>query len=180
MENLKQRGCIVEMRHLKPRIVLPRRKERVTIVADPQGKPPRSALTSMVKLFVWLLEEWYATLFIDKNETLLICDRYYHDLLIDPIRYRYGGPLWIATLVGKLIPQPRLWVLLDAPAEVLQARKQEVTSKESARQRQAYLDFIRSQPRYEIADASQPLKEVIANVERFVAAAVIKAEHGNG
>jgi thymidylate kinase len=180
MESLKQRGCIVAMRHLKPRIALPRRKEGVTIVVDPHGKPPRSAITSMVKLFVWLLEEWYATFFLDKNETLLLCDRYYHDLLIDPIRYRYGGPLWIATLVGKLIPQPRLWVLLDAPAEVLQARKQEVTSKESARQRQAYLDFIRSQRHYEIADASQPLKEVIANVERFVAAAVIKAEHGNG
>jgi hypothetical protein len=31
--------------------------------------------------------------FMDRKQTLLICDRYYHDLLVDPLRYRYGGPL---------------------------------------------------------------------------------------
>jgi len=36
------------------------------------------------------------------------------------------------------MPEPGLWALLDAPADVLQARKQEVARKESERQRQAY------------------------------------------
>jgi hypothetical protein len=62
---------------------------------------PRSALTSLAKILVWLMEEWYANLFWDKKGTLLICDRYYHDLLVDPRRYRYGGPAWAAKLVGK-------------------------------------------------------------------------------
>jgi thymidylate kinase len=68
------------------------------------------------------------------------------------------------------MPQPRLWVLLDAPAELLQARKQEVTRQESARQRQAYLAFVRQQREYAIIDAAQPLDKVIADVERAVAA----------
>jgi hypothetical protein len=68
------------------------------------------------------------------------------------------------------MPRPRLWVLLDAPAEVLQARKQEVTAAESARQRQAYLAFVRQQQEYAIVDAAQPLDEVIAEVERAVTA----------
>jgi thymidylate kinase len=169
MRSLSQRGLAVKMRHLKPQIIIPQRGEPGAIVADPHGKPPRSALTSVAKIVVWLLEEWYAHLFQDKKETLLICDRYYHDLLVDPLRYRYGGPLWISRLVGRLTPQPKLWVLLDAPAEVLQARKQEVTAAESARQRQAYLAFVRQQREYVIVDAAQSLDEVIADVERAVA-----------
>lgn len=168
--NLSQGGHAVKVRHLKPQGISPQRGEPGAIVTDPHGKPPRSALTSLVKILVWLIEEWWAHLFQDKNGRLLICDRYYHDLLVDPMRYRYGGPLWMAWLVGWLMPQPRLWVLLDAPVEVLQARKQEVTRQESARQRQAYLAFVRQQPRHAIVDASQPLDKVIADVEQAVTA----------
>ena len=140
---LNSGGRAVKMRHLKPRLAFPRRGNAGAIVVDPHGKPPRSALVSVAKILIWLGEEWYATHFQDKKGELLICDRYYHDLLVDSRRYRYGGPRWIASLIGSLMPQPRLWLLLDAPAEVLQARKQEVTSEESERQRQAYLDFVR-------------------------------------
>jgi thymidylate kinase len=165
MKKLNSQEDIAEMRHLKPRIVLRRRGEGVTINPDPHGQTPRSALTSIAKIFVWLLEEWFAALFLNKRKTLLICDRYYHDLLIDPIRYRYGGPMWLARLIGKLMPQPGLWVLLDAPAEVLQARKQEVSFNETVRQRQEYMTFVRTQRKHVIMDASQPLDKVIADAE---------------
>jgi thymidylate kinase len=175
LEKLNQGDRVVKMRHLKPRPSLPLRGDPATINSDPHGKPPRSALTSVAKIILWLMEEWYANLFQDKKEELLICDRYYHDLLVDPIRYRYGGPIWIARLTGKLIPQPMLWVLLDAPTKVLQARKQEVHAEESARQRQAYLSLVQKQHNYVIVDASQPLDKVITDVEHDIAEAV--AEH---
>jgi thymidylate kinase len=167
------------MRHLKPQIVKPQRGEAVINVI-PHGKPPRSALTSLAKIFIWLPEEWYAHLFQDNNKGLLICDRYYHDLLIDPIRYRYGGPMWAARLVGRLIPRPDLWVLLDAPAEVLQTRKQEVSPEESARQRQAYMKFVRGQKNYLIVDASQSLDRVIADAEYAITGAMLKDEGNRG
>jgi thymidylate kinase len=168
MKNLAQEGRAVKMRHLRPGIVNLRRGQPVTIVVDPHGSPPRSALVSSVKILVWILDEWYANLFLDKKDELLICDRYYHDLLVDPIRYRYGGPAWLARLVGKLMPQPNLWVLLDAPTEVLQARKQEVDPNETSRQRQVYLSFVRNQRQYAIIDAAQPLDCVILDVERAI------------
>ncbi len=177
---LNQRGRVVKMRHLKPRIVMRRLGESVTIVVDPHGKPPRSALISLAKIFVWLMEEWYAYLFQERKAELLLCDRYYHDLLVDPIRYRYGGPMSIARLIGTLMPQPRLWVLLDAPAEVLQARKQEVPPEETARQRQAYLSQVKKQRNYVIVDASQPLDKVITDVEHAITAAVIEFEGNRG
>jgi thymidylate kinase len=167
-------GCVVKMRHLKPFFFIPQRSESGAVVIDPHGKPPRSALFSLAKIFVWLIEEWYVTCFQDRNATLLIYDRYYHDLLIDPKRYRYGGPLWAAKMVGKLIPQPKLWVLLDAPARVLQARKQEVFLEETARQRQAYMAFVRDQKHYVIIDASQSLDKVIADAMNAIIAATWK------
>ena len=165
---LSQEGCVAKARHLKPCFVIPQRGEPNAIVTDPHGRLPRSALSSLAKIFVWLLEEWCVTCFHDRNETLLIYDRYYHDLLIDPKRYRYGGPLWAAKMVGKLIPQPRLWVLLDAPAQVLQTRKHEVPLEETARQRQAYLAFVRDQKHYIIIDALQSLDKVIADTEHAI------------
>ena len=166
---MSQRGIAVKMRHLKPQVILPQRGQPGAIVADPHGKPPRSALTSAAKIIVWLMEEWYAHLFRDKKQTLLLCDRYYHDLLVDSKRYRYGGPLWFARLVGALMPRPMLWVLLDAPVEVLQARKQEVPFEESKRQRQAYLDLVARQRMHIIVNAAQPLDCVIADVQKALA-----------
>ena len=84
--------------------------------------------------------------------------------------------MWVAWLVGKLMPQPKLWVLLDAPAEVLQARKQEVPAKETARQRQAYLKFVRKQREHVIVEASQSLDSVIADVEYAITRTVIGNE----
>jgi thymidylate kinase len=78
------------------------------------------------------------------------------------------------------MPQPRLWVLLDAPAEILQARKQEVQAEESARQRQAYLSLVQKQQNYVIVNASQPLSKVITDVEHAITAAVIEAEGNRG
>jgi thymidylate kinase len=162
-----QAGRVVTMRYLKPDLVFSHRGE-ATVNAVPHGKPSRSALSSLAKILVWLMEEWYANLIWDKKGTLLICDRYYHDLLVDPKRYRYGGPAWAAKLVGKLMPQPKLWILLDASAEVLQARKQEVTIDETARQRYAYSDFVRKQRKYVIVDASQSLGRVIADTQKAI------------
>jgi thymidylate kinase len=173
LAKLNVAGQAVTMRHLKPRIIMKRRGEEVVIVINPHGKPPRSAVTSIAKIFVWLVEEWYANFFLEKKETIIICDRYYHDLLVDPLRYRYGGPMWTARLIARLMPQPRLWVLLDASAEVLQARKQEVPIEETLRQRRAYLDFVSKQPQHRIVDTSQPLDKVIADVEQAIAGLVI-------
>jgi thymidylate kinase len=167
IRRLDQAGRVVTMRYLKPDLVISRRGE-AAINLVPHGKPPRSALSSLAKIIVWLMEEWYANLFWDKKGTLLICDRYYHDLLVDPKRYRYGGPASAAKLVGQLMPQPELWILLDAPAEVLQARKQEVTLEETARQRQAYLALVHKQRKHVIVDASQSLDRVIAEVEKAI------------
>jgi thymidylate kinase len=75
-----------------------------------------------------------------------------------------------------LMPRPKLWILLNAPAEVLRARKQEVTPEETARQCVAYLGFIRKQREHVIVDAAQPLDKVIADVECAIKRVVMENE----
>jgi hypothetical protein len=179
MDKMNQGECVVKMRHLKPRIVMTRSGAPGGINTDPHGKPTRSALTSIAKIIVWLMEEWYAHLLQDRRGALLICDRYYHDLLVDPVRYRYGGPLWMATLIGRLMPQPELWVLLDSPAEVLQMRKQEVSWEESERQRKAYLAFVSKQRKYLIVDATIPLDKLIVELVCVFKTALVKKDDGH-
>jgi len=170
----------VSVRHLKPRTVARLRGQRETIVVDPHGKPSRGVFLSLVKIGVWLLEEWNFTLFQEQRASILICDRYYHDLLVDPVRFRFGAPLWTARLVGKLMPEPALWILLNAPAEILQERKQEVSPEETARQCCAYLEFIRSRKNYAIVDASQPLEKAIADAEEAIREVLIRREGARG
>ena len=156
--------------HLRPAIGLGRRDTKP--VVDPHGKPPRSWVVSVVKVFYFLFDYaigWWAIVRPQLvRSTFVVFDRYYHDLLVDPLRYRYGGPMWLARWVGKLIPQPDLWILLDAPADVLQARKQEVPFEETVRQREEYLKLVKGVKNGVIVDASQQLDDVVVNTNAAI------------
>jgi len=152
--------------HLRPGIG--RKKSRGGPVIDPHGQAPWSWPASVVKAaYLWLdyFVGWWLFVWPKKvRSTLIIFDRYYHDMLVDPKRYRYGGPMWLARWVGQLIPQPDLWILLDAPVEVLHGRKKEVPLKETARQRDAYLNLFDGMKNGIVIDASQHLDDVVADV----------------
>ena len=157
--------------HLRPRLGLAVNESDVPVL-DPHGQPARSWLVSTAKIFYFLFD--YCIGYLWRlypqmvRSTFIVFDRYYHDLLVDPKRYRFGGSLWLAQLLGKLIPQPDLWILLDAPPEVLQSRKQEVSFKETVRQREAYLKMVSRFSNSVTVDASQPLDKVVANVNQEI------------
>jgi len=145
----------------------------VPLSRDPHDKPSRGLVLSLVKLGLWWADYTILGYVTDvypqlRRSALVLFDRYYHDLLVDPTRHRYGGPMWLARSVGRAFPQPHLVILLDAPAEVLHARKQEVSLEETARQRKAYLDLVQKLPNGHVLDASRPVHEVVADTERII------------
>lgn len=157
--------------HLKPGVLRSNTKAGVN-VPDPHSKPPRGSITSMLKLAYMAADYWIGYAFKVRPQlvrsTLVVFDRYYHDLLVDPQRYRYGGPKWYARALARILPKPNLWILLDAPPNVLQSRKQEVTFAESARQRDGYLDLVKHLPNAVVIDASQSIEQVAARVSAVV------------
>ena len=165
MREMAQAFRRIEYRHLKPG---PQRGAGGKPVTDPHAQPRRGLLGSTAKILhfwgsyltgslLWIYPRYL-------RSTLLVFDRYYHDLLADPARYRYGGPLWFARWLGKLLPQPDLVFILDAPADILQSRKQEVPFDESVRQRTAYRKLKSEYSGAYIIDASEPLDKVVASV----------------
>lgn len=140
---------------------------------EPHAKPSRGPVASLAKLGFWWVDYALFGYALDVRprlvrHALVMFDRYYDDLLVDPRRYRYGGPLWLARFGGRIVPRPHLVVLLDAPPDLLWARKREVAFEETARQRTAYLRLVKGLPNGHVVDASEPLDRVVSNVERIV------------
>ena len=100
--------------------------------------------------------------------TLVLHDRHLLDALVDPLRYRYGGPASLLWLIWWLVPKPDLVILLDAPPEVIRARKQEVPVAETARQCAAYRALVGSMKNGHVIDASQPLEQVTREVNAVI------------
>ncbi|MCI3951192.1 MAG: thymidylate kinase [Burkholderiales bacterium] len=153
--------------HLRPRVMGFGLTQSLP-VARPHALPARGKLVSLVKL-AWLLLDYvvgYASRVrpLACRSTLVAFDRYFHDLLVDPRRYRYGGPRLLVQWLARCVPAPDMWVLLDAPGTVLQSRKSEVSLAESERQRTAYQRFVESCRNTVTVDASRALDEVVSDV----------------
>lgn len=100
----------------------------------------------------------------------VIFDRYFHDLLIDPKRYRYAGPKWLPQLLSKFIPPRKaLFIILDAEEEVILSRKQELPIHELKRQRAAYRTFASRTPGAMIISADRPVDEIVSEIVHRIA-----------
>jgi len=162
----------VDYQHLRPRPLARAAQANQAPVLDPHAVPPRGTSGSIAKLIhFWASYVIGALLWTFPrriSSTLVIFDRYYHDIVADPLRYRYGAPLVWARLLGGIVPRSDLIFVLDAPPEVIQARKQEVSFSESTRQRTAYLDLARQLPAAHVIDATQSLDQVVADVAQII------------
>jgi thymidylate kinase len=171
-ERLRARGLSVVHGHWMPK-ALHRQPavNRSSSVEDPHGLPPRGALVSALKL-MWLAANWWLAWWRGLRRSsrggVVLFDRYHADLLVDPRRYRYGGPMSLARLASFLMPRPDLVIYLDAPAEVLLARKQEVPLEALERGRAAYLALAARDGGIRVIDASRPLEVVLDEVTALI------------
>ena len=150
----------------------------------PHAKPPRSQIASLAKAGWWLVYYtlgYFVTIYPTKARAGLVLNhRYLVDALADPRRYRYSGPMWLLRWIWRLAPKPELIVLLDAPAELIQSRKQEVTLEQTAMQREGYLSLQRIAT-VQTVDASRPIEAVVASVnERIRSMLVSRVRHRLG
>jgi thymidylate kinase len=73
-------------------------------------------------------------------------------------------------MLEKNYPRPDLTIYLDAPAEVLFARKHESTIENLDRMREAYLRMKNFTPAFCVVDTTQPLASVLENVSCHIQA----------
>jgi thymidylate kinase len=134
----------------------------------PHELPPRSLPASLLKACWWLVCYTVGYLFtvhtVRGRAGIVLCHRYLMDAIVDPKRYRYSGPIWLLKAIRFVTPKPDMVILLDAPAEVIQKRKQEVPLEETARQREDFRAVVEGHRNSHIVDASQPLAHTVEDV----------------
>jgi thymidylate kinase len=153
--------------HLRPRLLRGSVEGRTANV-DPHGQFPRAPLASTAKLlFLWadyLIGYLVRVRPALVRSTLVVFDRYYYDLLVDPLRFRFTGPIWLVRVIARFLPKPDLLFVLDAPSFVLQSRKQEVSMEETARQSEVYRRIAASESLRNVSrlvDVTYPLDQVV-------------------
>jgi thymidylate kinase len=142
----------------------------------PRGvRRARRAGRAALRLANRLAEEWYRQLIAQAFLTrgsIVVFDRHfladYHAFDIAgagrPLSRRIHG--W---MLMHAYPRPDLLVLLDAPPEVLFARKGEGTLASLARRREDYLRLADALDRsFAVVSATQPVDAVVADVARVV------------
>lgn len=92
---------------------------------------------------------------------LVLFDRYYDDIFIDPRRYRYAGPQWLLRFVHAFVPRPDLFLVLSAPVDKLLARKYELPRIEVRRQSVEYVNYAARLPNAFILDGILPPDKLV-------------------
>jgi thymidylate kinase len=150
---------------LRPRVMRP-------VPVNPESKTPRGRLGTFAKLMMFVADYWlgYWLQIRPKlvRSTLVVSNRYFDDILVDPRRYRIGKLHAFARWLLPWIPRPELWLVFDVASEVLQTRTREVAAEEAARLRGEYRKVLRRQEDVVVLDASQPVEEVSAEAERAI------------
>jgi hypothetical protein len=111
---------------------------------------------------------WLRGAYHQRRGRLVLFDRYAYDALL-PTRFRYRrlgrARRW---LLAHACPAPELVVFLDAPGEVLHARKGEKSVDLLELQRQAYRELLQRLPRAAVVDASREAEQVRPEVTALI------------
>jgi thymidylate kinase len=133
-------------------------------VTDPHRNAPYPPWLSLLKISYYAMAYLIGYMCVVRprlvRSTLVLFDRYYDDLLVDPRRYRYGASMRFARLARYFVRRPDLYFVLDVAEEQLAHRKQEVPREELGRQRKAYLRLALELPNAVVLDGSLPAGEV--------------------
>ena len=133
---------------------------------EPHGRPPSGTVGSLARLSYLALDYvlgWPTRVWKPRvRSSLVILERGWLDLAVDPKRYRLSLPNGIASRLGKALPKPDLTLVLDAPPGQVTARKRELEPLEVARQRAVWRTLANEQrPRASLVDAAMPSSHVL-------------------
>ncbi len=156
----------------RPDLVASNQAPRPEVPGEVERSPWRRSVKDGTRMTVWMLEEWLRQLvaagYSSRGYTVVFdrhffADYYHADVVAGP-----ADRAAFARLHGWMLqhayPKPDLVVCLDAPAEVLFARKPEASPEWLEQRRQQYLALAGVVPAFVVVDADRPLDDVFAEV----------------
>jgi len=141
----------------------------------PHAKVPRGPIASALSL-LGLAADFNIGYVVSARPAIarseaIIFDRYFHDVLIDPKRYRYAGPKWLPRLLSRwVLPRNPIFIVLDADEELILRRKQELPLPELTRQRLAYREFAARTSQAMIVKTDRPVEAIVSEIVTNISA----------
>jgi hypothetical protein len=136
---------------------------------EPFGRLPSAILLAYYWLDFWL-GAWLRDLPSEIRAGLVIRERGWWDVAVDPRRYRLRVPPGAVSALGGLLPRPHLMIALEGDASLLHTRKPELDPEELDRQREAWRSAVPKGTPVVRIDVSRPLQEVLAEATEAVTA----------
>jgi thymidylate kinase len=156
--------------HWRPMLLW--RRKTTGDTTRPHSLPPHGRWWSVARLLAHFLDYWLGYWLVMRpllaRSGLVVFDRYFHDLLADPKRYRFGGPLCLIRFISRLVPKPDLVLILDAPVRVILSRKQEVPPEDVLFQERVYLQLASSFSHSCVIDSTSRPTDVAAEAAKAV------------
>lgn len=153
-------------------------RKHIGNVTDPHGQVPHSTYWSVARILSHVLDYWFGYLTKIRpglaRSSLVVFDRYFYDLMVDPRRYRYGGPQWLISALAPFVPKPDLVLVLDASDGTILARKAEVTPQELLRQRNCYRQLAAKIVSAELVETDQEIAQVVSRVSQAVTRLLVR------
>lgn len=135
--------------------------------SDPQRPHARSPygpiLSTALLGYYWLdslLGGWLRIWPLRVHTGLVIAERGWWDVAVDPRRYRLTSPPWMVRTLGFFLLRPDLVLLPQAPSEAILERKSEISREELERQASAWGSVLPADVPVVRLDASRAAVEV--------------------
>ena len=173
-DSLKKRRIGVATLHWRPGVFNANKMAEGEVVTDPHGKPPRGFISSILKLILlvadWQVGYWLRFRHAQAKARIVISDRFYDDLLIDPKRYRYGAGRSLARFFFRAAPKPDLIFVLHGSAEEIYKRKQEVSFEELDRQLSSYKTYTVNKKASHLINVNRPIETIVDEIQSLIVA----------
>lgn len=175
----------VSRHHWRPMLLprpgaLRRTPERDT--TRPHDTVPHGRWVSLALLVYYLVDFWLGHLFrylpSRRRGEVVLVERGWHDMAVDPRRYRLAVSSVLVRGLGHLVPGPEVRFVLDGDPVVLHARKPELPVDEIARQRAEWRRFARQRRDTVVVDVGEPLDGVVATIRQRVLAGTSHSHPG--
>ncbi|HEX6207133.1 MAG TPA: hypothetical protein VF058_02130 [Actinomycetota bacterium] len=142
--------------------------------STPHAEEPQGRVLSLLRLvYYWadfLLGTWLRVQPITARGGLVVMERGWWDIAVDPRRYRLRVGARVIRALGRLLPAPDLVLVLRASPEILAQRKEELPTSELARQNDRW-DEIRFPQRIAkiVLDATRSQDDLVADAAAHMA-----------
>ena len=161
--------------HWRPGLLPKPRRQRpagLTGSSTSPSPPDRYAYGYLVSLFryVYFLLDfvigyWFLIRPKRQRRWLIIGERWYYDVIVNPVRYGFRVPDWLLKVGAYLVKEPDLTILLVAEPSEIHARKPELATSQIAQQLQSMKELLPPRPRGVIVSTSTTLED---SLEAFI------------